>query len=144
MAGVLPFGHVAIECKDPIAIERYYTKNFGIAQARVFGPGAGQVVMLRDGDFSLELFTATQEAPVPPAGEAGPEYPGWRHIAFLVPDLDAKLAEMGSDAKITLGPVDMSNFIPGMRVAWVADPEGNIIELNQGYRDEENPPPLEG
>jgi glyoxylase I family protein len=29
-----------------------------------------------------------------------------------------------------------------MKVVWVADPEGNIIELNQGYRDEQNPPPL--
>jgi glyoxylase I family protein len=36
----------------------------------------------------------------------------------------------------------MSQFIPGMRAVWVADPEGNIVELNQGYVDEENPPPL--
>ena len=28
------------------------------------------------------------------------------------------------------------------RAVWVADPEGNIVELNQGYVDEENPPPL--
>jgi glyoxylase I family protein len=30
-----------------------------------------------------------------------------------------------------------------MRTAWVADPEGNIIELAQGYVDEENPPALD-
>jgi hypothetical protein len=36
----------------------------------------------------------------------------------------------------------MGQFIPGMRVAWVADPEGNIVELNQGYVDEDDPPPL--
>jgi glyoxylase I family protein len=29
-----------------------------------------------------------------------------------------------------------------MRVAWLADPEGNIVELNQGYVDEPNPPAL--
>jgi glyoxylase I family protein len=29
-----------------------------------------------------------------------------------------------------------------MRVAWIADPEGNIVELNQGYVDEADPPPL--
>jgi glyoxylase I family protein len=140
---VLPFGHVAIACKDPIAVERFYTKHFGFARSRVYAPGPGQVVMLRAGDISLELFSSTQEAPAPPVGGAGPEYPGWRHIAFLVSDLDAKLAEMGADARITLGPVDMSEFIPGMRVAWVADPEGNIVELNQGYRDEEHPPSLD-
>jgi glyoxylase I family protein len=36
----------------------------------------------------------------------------------------------------------MGQFIPGMRVAWITDPEGNIVELNQGYVDEPNPPAL--
>jgi glyoxylase I family protein len=27
-----------------------------------------------------------------------------------------------------------------MRVAWISDPEGNIVELNQGYVDETDPP----
>ena len=46
---------------------------------------------------------------------------------------------MGDDAKLTLGPLDMSEFIEGMRVAWISDPEGNIVELNQGYEDETSP-----
>ncbi len=140
---MLQFGHIAIVCKDPLAVERFYTKYFGFTRARVYAPGEGQVVMIRAGEISMEIFSATQVAPTPPVGGAGPEYPGWRHIAFLVPDLDAKLAELGDDAKVTLGPIDMSNFIPGMRVAWVADPEGNIVELNQGYIDEEKPPTLD-
>ena len=37
----------------------------------------------------------------------------------------------------------MNDFIEGMRVAWISDPEGNIVELNQGYTDETNPPPLD-
>lgn len=48
---------------------------------------------------------------------------------------------MGSDAKITLRPLDMSQFVPGLRVCWLSDPEGTIVELNQGYVDEVNPPP---
>jgi glyoxylase I family protein len=59
-----------------------------------------------------------------------------------VDDLDAKLSQMGAEAKLTLGPLDMGQFIPGMRVAWISDPDGNIVELNQGYVDEENPPAL--
>ena len=82
------------------------------------------------------------ERPAPKVEGAGPDYSGFRHFAFLVDDLDAKLAEMGDDARVTLGPLDMSQFIPGMRVAWIADPEGNIVELNQGYVDEPAPPPL--
>jgi hypothetical protein len=52
------------------------------------------------------------------------------------------LSAVLSPERITLGPLDMSQFIPGMRVAWIADPERNIVELNQGYVDEESPPPL--
>ncbi len=45
-------------------------------------------------------------------GRAG--VPGrFRHLAFLVDDLDAKLAEMGDDAQITLGPLDMGSVHPG-------------------------------
>jgi glyoxylase I family protein len=138
----MTFSHVAMSCDDPLAVERFYTKHFGFTRARVYAPGKDQVVMIKRENVYLEIFPATKEAPAPPAGGAGPEYPGWRHIAFLIDDLDAKLAEMGDEAEITLGPVDMSEFIPGMRVVWLADPEGNIVELNQGYVDEENPPAL--
>ena len=138
----MTFSHIAMSCKDPLEVERFYTKHFGFERARVYAPGKDQVVMIKRDNVYLEIFPAPQKAPAPPAGGAGPEYPGWRHIAFLIDDVDAKLAEMGDDAKVTMGPVDMSQFIPGMRVVWMADPEGNIVELNQGYVDEENPPAL--
>jgi glyoxylase I family protein len=50
---------------------------------------------------------------------------------------------MGDDTRITFGPLDMGGFIEGMRVAWITDPEGNIVELNQGYTDETKPPQLD-
>ena len=125
----------------------FYTKHFGFRRTRVYPaetiPGLGQVVIITSGPLSLELFPAREEAPAPPAGGDGPWYPGFRHLAYLVDDLDAKLAEMGDEARLTFGPIDLGSIIPGMRVAWLADPEGNIVELNQGYVDEENPPPLE-
>jgi glyoxylase I family protein len=136
------FLHVALNCKDPIAIERFYTKHFGFKRARVYDPGPTQVVVIQAGSLALELFSAVGKAPTWPAGKSGPEYQGLRHLAFLVDDLDAKLAELGDEVKIDLGPLDMSQYIQGMRVAWVADPEGNILELNQGYVDETAPPPL--
>jgi glyoxylase I family protein len=135
--------HMGISCSDPIAMERWYTKHFGFTRKRVYAPGPDQVVVIGSGGACLELFPAKGEAP-PPRGERdGPEYPGWRHVAFLVDDLDAKLAEMEDDAKLTLGPLDMGAFIEGMRVAWISDPEGNIVELNQGYAEETSPPPLD-
>jgi len=65
-----------------------------------------------------------------------------RHIAFQVDDVDAKIRDMGSDAHITLGPLDFDAFIPGWRTVWLSDPAGNIVEVSQGYTDQENPPPL--
>ena len=47
---------------------------------------------------------------------------------------------MGADAKVTLGPMDFDAFIPGWRTVWVSDPDGNIVEISQGYVDEEDPP----
>ncbi|MDQ1356983.1 MAG: hypothetical protein QOF20_1623 [Acidimicrobiaceae bacterium] len=133
--------HVGLSCDDPIAIEKWYEKHFGFKRTRVYAPGPDQVVMIGVGGVYLELFKSTETRPFPKAAGAGCDYSGIRHLAFLVDDLDAKLAELGDDAVLTLGPIDFSAFIKGERTAWVADPEGNIIELNHGYIDEDNPPP---
>jgi len=137
------FSHYGLTCQDPLAVERWYTKHFGFERARVYAPGPGQVVMIRRGDLYLELFPAGEKRTSPPADKDGTNAPGWRHLAFIVDDLDAKLAELGPDAHVNLGPLDMGVFIPGMRAVWVSDPEGNVVELNQGYVDEQNPPALE-
>jgi glyoxylase I family protein len=150
-----PIHHICISCADMESVERWYTKHFGFTRRRVYLstpeiplpsqdqaglPVAG--VIIGNGGVRLELLPATSESPVPPAEADGPAYPAYRHVAFSVDDLDAKLAELGEDTRITLGPVDMGAFIEGMRVAWITDPEGNIVELNQGYEDETSPPPL--
>jgi glyoxylase I family protein len=131
---------MALTCRDPLAVERFYTTYFGFKRARVVMPGAGQVVFLKKENVYLELFQAQSAAPLPPVGGAGPDYPGWRHLAFQVENVDAALAALGDQARITLGPLDFGEVIPGWRTAWIADPEGNIVEISQGFVDEENPP----
>ena len=133
---VTTFHHIAISCQEPIATERFYSRYFGFERARVIPLGDTQIVFLRSGDTYLELFQAEGLSPTPAAVEDGPHYPGWRHIAFKVDDVDAKLTEMGDDAEITLGPLDFDDFIPGWRTVWLADPDGNIIEISQGYADQ--------
>jgi glyoxylase I family protein len=137
------FSHVGLMCKDPVVTERFYTRHFGFRRARVFAPGPEQVAMIKLGGVYLELFTATEKPPVPAPKEAGPSWPCIRHLCFSVDNLDEQLRRMGADARLTLGPLDMGAFISGMRVCWLADPDGNIVELNQGYVDELNPPPLD-
>jgi glyoxylase I family protein len=140
----MPFHHMAIACREPLVIERFYTKHFGFKRARVVSLGETQIVFIRSGDAYLELFQAKESAPVPRVRGDGPWYPEWRHIAFKVDNVDTKLAEMGHDAQVTLGPFDFDAFIPGWRTVWVADPEGNIVEISQGFIDQDDPPLLPG
>jgi glyoxylase I family protein len=138
----ISYHHVAVMADDPIALERWYTKHFGFRRARVVIPGPDQTVFIKRDDTYMEIFKATEKAPGAPPDKAGPEYRSWRHLSFKVDDVDAFVAELGDDAKITMGPLDFSDFIPNWKTVWVADPAGNIVEISQGYVDEENPPPL--
>jgi len=138
----LVFSHMALNCKDMAAIERFYTTYFGFKRARAIPLGETQIVFIKCGTMYLELFQAEGAAPSPAPEADGYHFPGWRHLAFQVDDVDAKLKELGQAAKITLGPLDFNDFIPGWRTVWVADPEGNIVEISQGFKDQDNPPPL--
>jgi glyoxylase I family protein len=136
------FFHIALACRDPLTLERFYTEHFGFRRARVVRLGDSQIVFLKSDSIYLELFQAREPAPIPVPGGDGHWFPGVRHLAFSVDDVDAKLAEMGTAARVSLMPLDFDDFIPGWRSAWLSDPEGNIIELTQGYVDEQDPPPL--
>ena len=135
------FAHVGLNCKDPLATEKFYAKYFGFRRARVVPLGEGkQIVFITDGASSFELFQAQGTAP-DTAQNDGPAAPGFRHLAFAVPDVAAKIAELGRDTKVTLGPLRFDDFLKGWAGAWATDPDGRIIEISQGYREQENPPP---
>ena len=138
----LTFHHMAIACKDPVAIEQFYTRYFGFQRSRVIPLGDTQIVFIKSGNAYLELFQAKEDPPRERAKGDGPWYPEWRHIAFMVDDVDAKLAEMGAAAVVTLGPFSFDAFIPGWRTVWLADPEGNVVEISQGFVDQQAPPPI--
>jgi glyoxylase I family protein len=133
------FAHVALNCNDPAATERFYTRHFGFRRARVIALPDAQIVFLRLGGVCLELFRASGPSPTPPPGNDGPVAAGIRHLAFQVDDVDAKLAELGPAAEITFGPFGFDAFIPGWRTVWIKDPDGNIVEISQGYVDQAPP-----
>jgi glyoxylase I family protein len=137
------FIHVAYTCKDTDCIERFYSKHFGFKRSRVVQLDNGErIVFIKSENAYIELFQSKEEAPIPPPTNDGYSFPGMRHIAFVVENVDAKLAEMGADARIMLHPASFDKWIRGWRGAWLADPEGNIVELCQGYADEQEPLPL--
>ena len=137
------FHHLSLNCNDLLAIERFYSKHFGFQRARVIDlPDGRQIVFLRGGGVYLELFPAQGERPASPdTNNEGLLYPGVRNYSFQVDDVDAQLAAMGDEARITLGPLGFDAFIPGWRSVWLADPEGNVFQVTQGFTDQDNPPP---
>lgn len=134
--------HISLTCDDPIAVERFYTKHFGFHRARVVLVGDGQIVFLRGADTLLELFRAEQPSPLRPAEGDGYPWAGVRNLSFEVDSVDGKIAEMGADAVVTVGPRDFGTFIPGWKSAWLRDPTGNVIQITRGYVDQDNPPAL--
>lgn len=116
------------------ATERFYGRHFGFERARVLLLDGTQIVFLKSGEAYLELFQAKGDSAA--QTNDGPVQQGLRHIAFKVADVDATVAAMGSDAKVTFGPFGFDAFIPGWRTAWLADPDGNIVEVSQGFQDE--------
>jgi glyoxylase I family protein len=126
--------HIAFNCRDLQSQERFYTRHFGFHRARVFNAGTPrEFVMLRLGSTCLELFQAAAEVRGGTASEAGV---GFKHLAFEVPDLDAALAALRADGIKTDKVIDCSSVVPGMRVCFFNDPDGNRVEIMQGYRDQ--------
>lgn len=127
------FLHVGLNCRDQAKTGMFYEKYFGFRKTRIVEVEGGQIVFLSSGSISLELFKADGDPPDGDPQKDGVRYAGYRHIAFQVGDIDEKIVELGGDAEITLGPLDLGRYIEGWRVVWVRDPDGRIIEVSQGY-----------
>lgn len=130
------FSHVALNCADQAVTERFYTTHFGFRRARVVDLGDSQITFLRNDGTYLELFAASDARPTGAPDADGDRSVGCRHLAFQVDDVDASLAAMGDDAVISLGPLGFDGVIPGWRSVWVRDPDGTIVEISQGFRDD--------
>ena len=130
--------HLALNCRDRLAQEAFYTRHFGFRRARVFMPGQpGEFVMLRLGAMCIELFGA---AGLPTPEPGGGEQPvGFKHLAFEVADLDAALEALRADGVTPDQVIDAGAHVPGMRICFFRDPEGNILELMEGWQDEVSP-----
>ena len=128
------FSHIGLNCFDPEITERFYIKHFGFKKSRELNIDGKHIIFLRAGSIHLELFRAEGRLPAFDEND-GPINAGFRHIAFQVDDIDAKLNQMGAAVEITLGPADLREQIEGWKVVWVKDPDGRIVELSQGYKD---------
>lgn len=129
------FLHIGVTCENPLKFEDFYTKYFGFKRVKtIIAANGKEIVFIKDeNNTCLEIFEAEENRPVEKPVLDGPHYSGWKHIAFLVESIDDKLAEIGTDTVITLGPKTLNES--GWRAVWIKDTEGNIIELTEGYTE---------
>lgn len=126
--------HIAFNCFDLKRQESFYTKHFGFRRSRVFNAGTPEeFVMLRLGAMCLELFSAPGVAGNVCGGE---QIVGFKHLAFEVSDLEAAISRLQADGIETGEVINCSNIVEGLRICFFNDPEGNRVELMQGYKDE--------
>lgn len=142
------FGHVNIVARDWRALSSWYERVFGcipvpperdlrgpVLEAGTGVPGAAlRGVHLRlpglgiEGGPTLEIYEYTPTlGAVPPAANR----PGFAHIAFAVPSVEAARDIVLREGGSAVGSVVTTETADGRRVTWtyVADPEGNIVEL---------------
>jgi glyoxylase I family protein len=130
------FNHVAFNCRDVPRQERFYTKHFGFKRSRTFNRGTpGEFIMLKLGATRLELFP-TDSLKVGDAN-AGEQAIGFKHLALDVPKLEPLIESLQSDGVICDQIIECPFIAPGARIVFFRDLEGNIIELMEGYVDEE-------
>jgi glyoxylase I family protein len=127
--------HVTFNCHDVAPQEAFFTKHFGFRRSRTFNAGKpDEFFMLKLGQVRLELCPTDSAKSVDQKGSE--QIIGFKHLAFDVPKLEPVLEALRAD-DIETGPIiDVGQFIAGCRVAFFRDPEGNNIELLEGYRDE--------
>jgi lactoylglutathione lyase len=125
--------HVGLSVADLDAAEGFYTGAFGFTRQLAFelSPHPIRGLMLAHPSGSrLELFRHAQSVPGPSA--PGPieahATRGYNHFALTASDIDEVFAAaLAAGAKPVIEPRPSPE--PGIRFAFLADPEGNLVEL---------------
>ncbi len=126
--------HVGVNVADLAKAEAWYCAAFGLQRELTVRIDAADldIVMLRHAAHGhrVELLHRPGGRPglraASPAEAALTE--GFGHVAFDVPDLDDTHRRLlGHGAREVLPPQPSPE--PGVRMSFLADPEGNLIEL---------------
>src|ERR1043166_7234911 len=123
----LRFGHVAFKVSDVERSVRWYRDAFG-AEKVYHAKAQGDRPELMFLEFAkgqcVEFFTEGKQRVVQPAGAIG-----YLHFCLLVDDLNQALEHLAQmNVKPGRGPFTGR---AGQQIAFVSDPDGNVIELMQ-------------
>jgi catechol 2,3-dioxygenase-like lactoylglutathione lyase family enzyme len=131
----LKINHAAIRVPDfDTAVVWYADKlDFRLKQSvSVAGLSFGFLYLAGDDSFHFELMAGPGAAERPAYKDLHDSYkmPGWHHPGFSVESVDNVIDELKRrDVTITSEPHDVPGM--GLRVAFFADPWGNLFEVIQ-------------
>lgn len=127
------FEYIALSVSGLERQQRFYGEAFGLdtVEAEFDIPAAGvhSVILCGGGGFGIELIHHTgSSARVPEDPLSAAREQTWTHVALRVAALDEAVRRASAaGGTVVHPPADAQR--PGVRFAFVADPEGNLIEL---------------
>ena len=125
--------HVGLSVADLDAAEGFYSTAFGFTRQLEFELSPHPIrglVLTHPAGSRLELFE--HSGSVPGLQASGPieahATRGYNHFALVAPDIDELFAAaLAAGATAVIEPRPSPE--PGVRFAFLADPEGNLVEL---------------
>lgn len=129
--------HVAIAVPDLNASVAWYRDMLGFVPDRSFRVERERLSLrwVRRDDFVVEIFQFDDPRPAPSSRSdvmGDLRNGGLSHFAFAVPDLTGLVADLERRGVRVVVPV--TEFEPGLPVAFITDNAGNLIELVQEDR----------
>jgi catechol 2,3-dioxygenase-like lactoylglutathione lyase family enzyme len=127
----LRIDHVAIGVPDLKATVAWYCEMLGFVPNRKWMEEvrlSAQIV--RRGDFGVEIFQFDEPRPMPASRSdviGDLRTGGLSHFAFAVPNVAEFVADVRRRGARVIVPV--TEYVPGVPVAFIADNAGNLIEL---------------
>ena len=121
---------VGLVTRDAEPLLRFYEGVVGLErQPALTLPNIGTIHRLACGQSLLRILVPVTP-PEPDAAASFSARSGIRYLTLEVTDLDGAVqAVQALGGRVALPPFELR---PGRRVAQVADPDGNMIELGQG------------
>ena len=118
---------IGIVVKDIKASLAFYGDLLGLAKIQEVPLWFGTMHRMAFGDSFVKLIDPKK---VPPAGILGLEHAlGFRYLTFQVSNIDEVCADC-TKAGLKFD-VEKNEFMPGVTIAMVRDPDGNVVEFVQ-------------
>jgi catechol 2,3-dioxygenase-like lactoylglutathione lyase family enzyme len=116
---------IGIIVKDIDASLHFYCDQLGLSKVQELPLWFGTMHRLAFGDSFIKLVDPKE---VPPAGTPGlHNVLGFRYITFQIKNIDALCADLAAAGVSFV--VEKNEFMPGVTIAMVNDPDGNIVEF---------------